>query len=189
MLQYNQQYDISNGLFLTYDRQMDHRLLHTSHGQGVRDKMKTSFPYQKFESRTRETFILACVYIMFKLTPSSYRAMVVELKEIEMKDISKFKHDIVHYKDFMQQDIKYLIKNYGGVITSQNVLNEYINGKIKFYTVWFYYKLNPAEDIEALQKSRVFSHIYRKLTFIMLFLTFSEDAVKEIKQVFNQMEL
>ena len=189
MLSYNQQYDISNGLFLTYDRQMDRRLLHTSHGKAVRDKMQISFPYKKFEARNRETFIMACIFIMFKKTPSSYRAMVSELKDIDMKDISKFKHDIMYYQDFIQQDIKYLTKNYGGVITSQNILNEYIQGKIKFYTLWFYYKMNPNEDIEQLKQSRVFSHVYRKLQFIMLFLTFSDDAVENVKELFNHLEL
>ena len=189
MLNYNQQYDISNGLFITYDKQLDHRLLHTSHGESVREKMKMSFPYQKYESRNRETFILTCIYIMFKKTPSSYRSMVSELKEVNMKDISKFKHDIMYYKYFIKQDISYLIKNYGGAISSQNVITEYNKGNIKFYTLWFFFKLNPNEDIEKLKESRVFSHIYRKLNFIMLFLTFSEEAINEISTIFNQMEL
>lgn len=189
MLSYRQQYDISNGLFLTYDQHMEHRLLHSKHGQGVRDKMQNSFPYRKFESRNRETFIMGCLYIIFINTPSSYRSMINELKDIEMKDIATFKHDIMHYQTFIKKDIAYLVQNYGGIITSDKILREYLSGKIKFYTLWFYYQLNPNEDIEKLKDSRVFSHVYRKLKFIMMFLTFSQDAVNDIQIIFNQMEL
>ena len=189
MLSYKQQYDISNGLFLTWDNHLEKRLLHSNHGQKVRDKIKSAFPYYKYESRNRETFILGCLYIIFKKTPSSYRAMIAELKDLELKEISKFKHDIMYYQDFIKQDLSYLIENHGGVISSDKMLREYTSGKIKFYTLWFYYQFNPDEDIEKLRNSRVFSHIYRKLKFMMMFLTFSEDSVKDVRILFNKMEL
>ena len=189
MLSYNQQYDISNGLFLTYDQHLDYRLLHSRHGKAVRDKMQVAFPYQKYESRNKQTFILSCIYVMFKKTPSSYRGMVSELKELHLKEITTFKHDIMHYQEFIKKDINYLIQNFGGVITSDKILREYLSGNIKFYTLWFYYLLNPDEDIEQLKTSRVFSHVYRKLKFIMMFLTFSEEATNDINILFNKMEL
>ncbi len=189
MLNFNTQYDISNGLYITYDTHLDYRLLHSKHGKGVRDKIQNTFPYHKYEGRNRQTFILACLYIIFKKTPSSYRGMILELKELNLKEITTFKHDIMNYQDLMKVDIHYLIKNFGGVITGDQMLREYTSGNIKFYTLWFYYLINPNEDIEKLKASSVFSHIYRKLKFIMMFLTFSQEAINDIKILFDKMEL
>ncbi|MCK5537937.1 MAG: hypothetical protein KAI79_14010 [Bacteroidales bacterium] len=189
MLNYDQQYNIANGLFLTYDQQMDKRLLHTSHGKAVRDKMEGMFPYRKYESRTRETFILACLYIIFTNTPSSYRALVTELKELDIKEIASFRFKINNYHDLMKADIIYLTKELGGTLNSNKMINEYISGNIQFYTLWFYFMFNPKEDIETLKSSRVFSHVYRKLKFIMMFLTFSQEAVNDIQILFNEMEI
>ena len=174
---------------MTFDQHLDHRLLHSRHGQGVRDKLQSSFPYRRFESKNKQTFILACLYIIFKKTPSSYRGMVLELKEIDMKEVSAFKHEIMHYNDLIKLDINYLIKNFGGVLTGDKMLREYLSNNIKFYTLWFYYLINPNEDIEKLKNSRVFSHVYRKLKYIMMFLTFSEESVNEIELLFTKMEL
>ena len=189
MLPYNKQYDLANGIFLTFDQQLDYRLLHSRHGAGVRDKMKMSFPYHKYEAVTKETFLLSCVYIMFTKAPSSYRGLVNELRDLDLKEISKFKASIINYNDYIQKDIKYIIKEYGGNVNYQNLIRDFIDKKIQFYTLWFYLVFAPDVDIEILKESRVFSHVYRNLKFIMQFLTFKQESVDNLSKVFNQIKL
>jgi len=189
MLNYHQQYDISNGIFITYDQQLDYRLLHSRHGQNVREKMKNIFPYKKYESINKETFILTCIYIMFTKSPSSYRSMVGELREIDLKEITKFKSTILNYNDYIQKDIKYIISEYGGNVTYQNLVRDFLDKKIQFYTLWFFILFSPDIDINILKESRVFRHIYKKLTFIMLFLTFKKESIDNLNRIFNQIKL
>lgn len=184
MLPYYKQYDISNGIFITYDNQLDYRLLHSKHKQETRENMKMFFPYQKYESVTKETFVLSCIYIIFTKTPSSFRGFVSELREIEIKDVKLFKHKILNYQDYMIKDVKHLKNNFGSSIDPQKVLTEFLNNKIEFYTAYWYLKVCKEEWVPG----RTFSHIMRKLKFVMLFLTFKDESVKTIKQLFNQIE-
>lgn len=185
MLSYNQQYDIANGIFITYDSQLDYRLMHSKHKRSTRERMKISFPYHKWETRTKETFVLACIYVIFTKTPSSFRAFVEELREVDLKEVGKFKHIILNYQDFMAKDVRYLKEEFGSSIDPQKVLTAYINGKIQFYTAWWYIKLNH----EDFKPGRTFSHILRKLKFVMLFLTFKQESVDRMKELFNQIEI
>ena len=189
MLSYHKQYDLSNGIFLTYDHQMDYRLLHSKHGQTVREKMKNTFPYHKYESIDKETFILSCIYIMFTKSPSSYRGLVSELRELNLKEVSTFKMTILNYNDYIQRDITYIISEYGGNATYQNIVRDFLDKKVQFYTLWFFILFNPDIDINELKKSRVFSHIHKKLTFIMLFVTFKQESIDNLNKVFNQIKL
>ena len=185
MLSYNQQYDIANGIFITYDSQLDYRLMHSKHKGGTRENMKMMFPYQKWETRTKEVFVLACLYTIFTKTPSSFRSFVGELREIDLKDVSSFKHIILNYHDFISKDVSYLRETYGSSIDQHTILNEFMEGKIKFYTAWWYVKFNE-EDFKI---GRVYAHVIRKLRFLMLFLTFREDSIENIRELFKQIEI
>ena len=185
MLSYNQQYDIANGIFITYDSQLDYRLMHSKHKSGTRENVRMLFPYQKWETRTKEVFVLACLYVVFTKTPSSFRSFVSELREVSMKEISKFKHIILNNQDFLAKDASFLQKTYGSSVDPQKVLKEYVDGKIQFYTAWWFIKLNHEDFVPG----RTFSHILRKLKFIMLFLTFKEDSIQRIRELFKQIEI
>lgn len=185
MLSFNQQYDIANGIFLTYDSQLDYRLMHSKHKQGTRESMKMSFPYHKYEAVTKEIFVLACIYIMYTKTPSSYRAFIEELREVEIKDVGSFKHKIINYQDYMAKDVAYLKNVYGSSLDPQKVLTEFLDNKIQFYTAHWFIKVYSQEWVPG----RTFTHIMRKLKFVMLFLTFKEESVKTIRGLFSQIEL
>jgi hypothetical protein len=185
MLSYNQQYNIANGIFITYDSQLDYRLMHSKHKSGTRENMKSMFPYHKWEGRTKETFVLACLFVIFNKTPSSYRSFVDELREVDMKEIAKFKHIIMNNQDFIAKDIAYLREKYGSSIDPQKTLKEFVDGQIQFYTAWWYVKLFH----EEWNPGRTFSHILRKLRFLMLFLTFKEESVQRIQEQFKQVEI
>ncbi len=189
MLSYHQQYGLANGIFITYDSQLDYRLLHSKHGEKVRDKTKPMFPYQKFERATKENFILACVFIMFFKTPTSYRGLIEELREVDMKEVFEFKNSILYYRDYIIKDVDYISKTYGANVTVQNLLQELSNKNIYFYTMHFFIIFHPEIDINVLRKSRVFGHILRKLNFIMKFLTFKDESVSYVKTVFNKINL
>lgn len=185
MLSFNQQYDIANGIFITYDSQLDYRLLHSKHKSGTREKLKMSFPHQKWETRTKETFVLACVYIIFTKTPSSFRSMVNELREVDFKYIEAFKHKIINNQDYIGKDVGYLKNTYGSSIDPQKILKEYVGHNIEFYTAWWYIKFYKEEWVPG----RTFTHVMRKLRFIMLFLTFKDESVDRIRELFKQIEI
>lgn len=185
MLSFNQQYDIANGVYLTYDSQLDYRLLTSKHKQGTRKNMEMSFPYHKYEDKTKELFVLACIYVMYTKTPSSYRAFVEELREVEIKDVGSFKHKIMNYQDYIAKDVAYLKKEYGSALDPQKVLTEFLDNKIQFYTASWYIRVH-ADDWKP---GRTFTHVMRKLKFVMLFLTFKEESVKTIKGLFSQIEI
>ena len=185
MLSYNQQYDIANGIFLTYDSQLDYRLMHSKHKQGTRENMKMSFPYHKWEDKTKEIFVLACIYVIYTKTPSSYRAFVEELREVEMKSVASFKHIIMNNQDYIAKDVSYLKNTYGNTIDPQKVLAEFLDGKIQFYTAHWYLRIFKDDWVPG----RTFTHVMRKIRFVMLFLTFKEESVQTIKGLFSQIEI
>ncbi len=185
MLQFGQQYDIAQGIFVTYDSQLDYRLLHSNHKFNTKENSKSYFPYQKWEGKTKETFVLACVYIMFSKTPSSFRGMLAELRELELKEITMFKHIILNYQEFIGADVKFFREKYGSNITQQIVLKEFMDGNIKFYTAWFFRKY----DNDQADLGRTFGHVLRKLKFMMLFLTFKGESIIRINSLLTQIEL
>lgn len=189
MLSFRQQYDISNGIFITYDRQLDKRLYHSNHKEGTRDKLKSLFPHHQYETTTKENFITTCIYVIFHNTPSSYRGLVTELREVNQKDVIEFKNRILNYNDYLGKDIKFLRDNYGGNLGYQQVFREFLDKKIQFYTVWFYIMFHPEINRDEIRKSRTLSHVLRKLEFIMLFLTFKDESVKRVENLFKELEI
>lgn len=188
MLNYWNQYSISNGIYLCYDQRLTRRTLSSKHGEVVREKMKNVFPYRKHESTTKENFVLLSLYVMFTKTPSSFRSYVSEIANADMKEAMKFKQDILQYDNNIKRDVKYLREKYMDDLNVQNVFNEFNSRKIKFYSAWFYLNF-CGEDIEALSKSRVMGHVIRKLKFIMLYVTFKEESVNKIKTLMDILEL
>ncbi len=188
MLSYKQQYDIANGIFITYDSQLDKRLLHSRHGEKVRSNLKSMFPHNKYDTTTKENFVMTCVYIMYAKSPSSFRSMVTELHEVDVKDIYEFKHKIINYNDYLGKDIGFLKDTYGNA-TYQQVFRSLIDKKIEFYTAWFYVLFNPDINRDTIRKSRSLTHVLRKLEFLMKFLTFRTESVERIKVLFKELEL
>jgi len=188
MLHYNHQYDISNGIFLTFDSQLQTRLLHSRHGASVREKVKPSFPHTKYETMTKENFVMTCLYIMYDSAPSSYRGMITELHEVDQKLVNDFKYKILNYNDYMGRDIKFLKEEYGNA-TYQQVFRSLVDKKVEFFTVWFFIMFNPNINRDTIRKSRSLAHLLRKIESLMKFLTFRQESVERIGVLFKELEL
>lgn len=188
MLHYSQQYDISNGVFITFDQQLKQRMFKSNHKQATRDKLKTFFPHNKFDTMTKENFVMTCIYIMFTKTPSSYRGLVTELYEVTTEEVQDFKYRILNYDSYIGKDIRHMNETYGASITYQQVFREFLDGNYQFYSVWFFIMFNPKINRDEIRKSRALSHVLRKLEFIMLFLTFKQESVQRIKILFDGLE-
>jgi hypothetical protein len=117
MLTFNQQYDIANGIFLTFDKNLPVRKMTSNHSQQVRDKARVSFPYTKFESWTKERFAISVIYIMYKKNPPSFKNLGQMLYELDEKEVKSFKSDIVNYNLYVAKDVDYLVQIYNSLPT------------------------------------------------------------------------
>jgi phosphoenolpyruvate synthase/pyruvate phosphate dikinase len=179
MLTFNQQYDIANGIFLTFDKNLPMRKMTSNHTQQVRDKARHYFPYTKFETWTKERFAITIIYIMYKKNPPSFKNLGQMLYELDEKEVKSFKSDIVNYNLYVAKDVDYLVQIYNSLPTIENIFFEYINGKIKFYTLWFYLKKIDA-DMNELMESRIKGVILRKIKNLLLFVTFNAEKLDKI---------
>ena len=188
MLNYSIQYDVANGVFLTFKNNLSKRSYSVSHKQEVRDKAKSMFPYFKYESYTKENFIAVCLYIMVRYSPSSVNKMYTYLKDVEFEDALRFKEDILKYKLYIPQDVIYLRELYGDPSIDQ-VFKEYRRYKIKFYTLWFFLKLKDVNIDDFISNNRINGQHLQKIKQLMLFVIFSEKAIDSIKLLFDETSL
>lgn len=188
MLNYGIQYDIANGVFLTFRNNLAKRTLKVSHGNIKRDKLKDLFPYSKYETFTRENFIGTCLYIMYKHYPSSIYKMLEYLVEVKQEDVIIFKNQIMQYKSYVNQDVIYLREKYGDP-TLNSVVKELKKGNIKFYTAWFFLKRTNTNIEEYINQNRINGAIVQKIKQLMLFITFSEKALEIIDLLFDESTL
>ena len=182
MLSFNELYNISQGIFLAFKNNSKVRQLTVSHSEQVRTKFKYSFP-SRFETFTKENFVLTCLYINFKKSPSSFQKVLDILIDIDFNvDVLKFKDVILNYKHHLNSDINILREKYGNP-TKEEVFQEYLRHNIQFYTLWFYLKYtNQHEDS--------FTHIQQininKIKTMLLYVTFSEKSLLHIQDIFNE---
>jgi hypothetical protein len=182
LLTFNEQYDISNGIFLAFKNNVKQRQLSVGHGSTVRERYQKIFP-TKYETFTKENFIITCLWICFKKSPSSYDSFLDILKELNFTtDVLPFKNSIINYKHFLQQDIAYL-QSINGRGTVHSIFNEYINNKIKFYTLWFYikYSNNLEYNFNYIQNISI-----NKIKVLLLYITFTESSMQTVTQLFNE---
>ena len=178
-MKYYDMYQISHGMFLTYHNSLDKRLLHTNHKKATIDKFESFFPVEKYKRKTKETFIVCCLYVLFEKTPSSFHKMVDELKNLDFDEVVEFKRKIMNYERYIKRDVNLLKEK--GFVTKNEVINMFVKKEIMFYTLYFYLKFT--NQFESLKSSRVHKVIYKKLKFIMLFITFKDESVKKIKNL------
>lgn len=188
MLNYGVQYDIANGIFLTFKNNLAKRSYSVSHGQNTRDKAKAIFPYYKYESFTKENFISVCLYLMLTKSPSSVNGLYEMLKDIDPEDAFKFKDSIINYKLYVPKDIMYLREQYGDPSVEQ-MFKEYKRNKIKFYTIWFFLKYKDIDVDDYIIKHKINGQFLQKIKQLMLFITFSDKAMSNVKLLFEETDL
>jgi len=182
-LSYNEQYNICSGIFMAFNNKSNKRILSVSHGKEKREIMKQIFPYKQYESWTKENFILACLYIMFTKSPSSLNSSYELLVDIEEKNIMKFKNEILYYKKYLIDDINRInIESFD--VSLDYIISEYRLGKIKWYTFYFYILVN--NEMEKINKSRINKHLMEKINKLLLYITFSEKSVLEIRKLMKE---
>ena len=192
MLQYSEQYNIANGIFLAFHGKSKVRLLSVKHPHKKLDNMKSRFPFTKYEQFTKENFIVTCLYVMFRFSPSSVDDVLKHLQEINFKkEVEPFKVKIMTYRALLTSHIEYLIINYGKP-TIKDIFDAYREKKLEFYTIWFYlYYLGYDLYIEI--DTKVFSRVQvielKKIKNLLLYVTFSESSLEHIKLLLTQSDL
>ena len=184
MLSYSQQYDISQGIFLAFKNNLNTKQLNVNHSDKVRTKYRYMFP-SKFETYTKENFIIMCLYICFKKSPSSFEKLIDIMRNIDfVADVLKFKDSLINYRLYLNNDINYIREVYGAGNVSI-LFNDYMKNKINFYTLWFYIKYsNYNIEFTNIQKIHI-----NKIKVMLLYVTFSEQSLKYINTLFEQSSL
>ena len=182
---YDEQYDIANGIFMMFDKSSKKKILGVRHSRKKRDEMKGLFPWKKFENRTRDVFILACIYVNFTRMPSSVIQSFELLSEVESKDIQLFKDSLIQYRKYMRDDIEMLKNEYGTNIVFEEVTEKYRKSEIKWYT-WYFYIVVSGYDIATLEKSRINGLLYKRIRTILLFVSFSQDSMLMVREILTE---
>lgn len=185
MLQFNEQYNVLHGIFVTFNNNSNHRILVSKHKADVREKAKFVYPYKRYETWTKENLVLLGLQIMLEKKPSSFMGLLKELVDEDTdKKVKYFKDIIMNYKTYIIEDVNMIIQKYGEKPTFDDMFNLYINKHIKFYTLWWYLKFTDA-DIEKICEMRVKGTVIKRIKQISLFLTFKESNLELIKQILH----
>lgn len=183
MLAFNDLYNISQGIFLAFKNNSKQRQLSVGHSDKVRQRFRYLFP-SRFETYTKENFVLTCLYICFKKAPSSFDRFLEILKDIDFnKDVMAFKDSVKNYKHYIVTDVNYIRENYGSG-SKEILFSEYNNNKIHFYTLWFYLKYNNINTFGYIEQIQI-----NKLKILFLYLTFSEQSLSYIQELFKESSL
>lgn len=182
MLQFNEQYNVLHGIFITFDKNTNSRLLKSTHKQEVRERAKSMYSYKKYETWTKENLVVLGLYIMLKQKPSSFAGLLKELNNDDTKKwVSEFKDKIINYKSYIIQDINFILETIGEKPTINKIFDLYIDESIQFYTLWWFLKFSGA-DLDEIMKTRVKGSLLKRIRQINLFLTYKESNLEYIKR-------
>ena len=159
------------------------RTLSVSHGKTKRDKMKAVFPYNRYEEWSKENFILCALYINFIKKPSSLISAFQELKVIDEKDVMTFKNEIIYYRKFLKEDIEKILMNEPNP-SYEYMSKAYRKNEIRWYTYYFYIVVKNINEQDIL-KSRIDGFLYKNIKSLLLYVTFSEKSMMEVKKLIN----
>jgi hypothetical protein len=181
-LSYYDMYNISSGIQLAFTRKTSKRLLTVSHGKNKRDQMEKVFPVSKYKDWSRENFIVACLYINFIKSPSSFEDGLVLLRDLDEKEVFKFKNEIINYRKFLTEDINRIKVEEGSNPGLDYMIKEYRENRIKWYTFYFYLVVSNT-DMEKLSRSRLNGFLLKKIKRLLLYITFSEKSMLMVKEL------
>ncbi len=185
MLTYDEQYDINQGLFMTFNGNNNKKYYSVRHGKKRRDEMIVMFPHSKWSSYSRDVIILVNLYINFVKMPSSATAAADLLNEVSIKDVYKFKDEIIQYKHYIHEDVESLIIKYGNNVTLAEVTHEYSANAIKWYTYYFYL-LSSGANQEKILKSRVNGILLQRIKNLLLFVSFSQEGMGIVEAIITE---
>ena len=182
-LSYNEMYNITAGIYMVFSSPKNNvRTLSVNHRQKKRDTLEAIFPTNDYSNYTRENFIITNLYMQFHSSPSSLIGSIEKLRDIDKKDVWKFKDEIIHYRRYLQEDLNKIKTQEGNNPGLDYMVKEYRNNNIKWYTFYFYLVVSNT-DIEELSKSRVNGFLIRKIQKLLLYVTFSEKSMLLVKEI------
>jgi len=185
MLGYNEQYNIMAGVYFAFSTKSKNakRTLSVSHGKAKREKMKAVFPYNQYEEWSRENFILGALYINFVKKPSSLISAFQELKDLDEKAVMTFKNEIIYYRKFLKEDIDKIMLNEPNP-SYEYMAEAYRKNEIHWYTYYFYVIVKNI-DVNKILKSRIDGFLYKNIKSLLLYVTFSQKSMMEVKNLMN----
>jgi len=183
-ISFNDMYNITAGMNTAFTTpKIKRRTLTINHNQKKRDKMKFSFPVSKYEEWTRENFIIANLYVNFNRSSSSISSAMSELSAIDKEQVMGFKNEIIYYRKFLKEDLERIFSEEGN-IDLEYMIEEYRTHKIKWFTFYFYL-IGTGQDIEKISRSRINGILIKKIEKMLLYVTFSEKSIIEMRELIN----
>ena len=174
MIQYRTQYNIAYGTFLTFLNDYEKPLLRVNHKKEKMEKIKKIFPYKKYQSFTKENFILMCVFVVYTYTPTSFEKMVEYLYNIDIDDFKKFKMILLDQMFYAKNDLETILNK------NQLPLNLYIKNEITFIGMYVYILVK--NKIDEYKKSRIKVNIIKRLTFIFKYVKIKDEIIELYKK-------
>lgn len=167
-------YHISNGVFLTFANNMPNSLLYVNHSNEKIESLKFVCPIIKVD---RIEFILLCVYIMYKFSPSCVFDLWDRLREITIENDGyiEFKTKIKFYRNILVKDLIFLTEKYNN-IKNEDYYIEFNKNNISLITMYWLIKLNYITS-----KSINENFIIEKIFNVVKFLCFKDSSIIFIK--------
>lgn len=163
-------YSMASRIFYTFDNN-DGKISNFVPKRGKHiDYIIESIPSRLY-SLDKTTASIACFYVNFRYSPSSHSRMFEKLKEIENKEIAKFKEYLQHslrtYKSEFKEINSKLFK-----MDASEAINAYKRKEINFITLYYFIKKNKLE--KEIRSSSIYSIIFSKIEPLILFLKTSK---------------
>jgi hypothetical protein len=188
MLSYNEQYQILAGIHYAFANESKERVLCTSHSPDKIQKMKMFMKHTKYESTSKQNFIIICLYTELKFSLSSLHDMMTKVSsytDADIKEIYTFKNKIVNYRLHLSKDIEYINNNYGGKTSFDSIILAYRHDKINWFTMYYYGVYNKI-NLDKVKKSRRFGKLIRKIETLLLYITFSDKTVQKMMDTLDE---
>ncbi len=167
-------YNIVNGVFLTFSKNLSKKLLCISHSREVIDKKISLFPSST--SLSKPDFIILTVFLMYKYNPSSVFSLCQKFTEYDYNEFLTFKESIKHSKVIVARDIKYLSEKYTYPTLSE-IFAELRDKKISFISFYF---LKEVLNLDC--NSIVIKITFDKIKNIFKFLNYTDETMNLIKK-------
>jgi len=173
MLTKQDQYSIAMGIIQTYKNDLPSPIK----AKGMSKQFDMMFNYERFSSYTRSRFMLVCIFLVYKndiTNISEFITISRNFSELQ-KEYETFIEDIKFYKMKMEKDINYLYKRGNLNDFFIEALNDYQNGNIHFFSLYFVVLLGKHQHI---MEQRIYRRHWKQMKFLMKFFSFDIEFIK-----------
>ena len=188
MLSYNEQYQILAGVHYAFANESKERVLCTSHSQEKMNKMQMFLKYQKYNTTSKQNYVIICLYTELHYPIASLHDAMVKVSSYtpeDIKEIYSFKNKILNYRLHLSKDITFINENYGGKTSFDSIILAYRHNKINWFTLYYYGVYNNI-DLDKVKKSRRFGKLIRKIETLLLYISFSDKTVQKMMDTLEE---